>query len=117
MKTRLKHVRANVLDLRKAIEWYRNTLGFKVAATWPLEKPNYAHFEHEDGAMFAIMENENFPSHGRFNFYVDNVDEIWNQIKDKVEVIEELFSTAYGSRKFTILDLDGNELSFVQDEE
>lgn len=32
-----------------------------------------------------------------------------------IEVIEELFSTPYGSKKFTIRDIDGNELGFVQD--
>jgi predicted enzyme related to lactoylglutathione lyase len=116
MKTRLMHVRANVKDLTKAIDWYKNVLGFKVSAMWPPENPNYAHFEHENGAIFAIMEDENYPSYGRFNFYVDNVDALWEELKDKAEVVEELFDTAYGSRKFTIRDLDGNELGFVQDE-
>lgn len=109
------HVRANVKDLKKAKDWYESVLGFKVAATWPPEKPNYLHFEHEDGAMYAIMEDKNLPSHGRFNFYVENVDELWESLKEKVEIVEKLFNTAYGSRKFTICDLDGNELGFVQD--
>ncbi|MBY0089369.1 hypothetical protein H7S74_23175 [Priestia aryabhattai] len=45
-----------------------------------------------------------------------DVDILWEQLKDQVKVIEELFSTPYGSKKFTILDIDGNELGFVQDE-
>lgn len=116
MKTRLLHVRANVKELERALKWYKDVLGFTVGGSWPSEKPNYVHFEHEGGAMFAIMEHENYPSPGRFNFYVDDVDTLWEQLKDKVEVIEKLFSTPYGSRKFTILDIDGNELGFVQDE-
>ncbi|WP_088103057.1 VOC family protein [Halalkalibacter urbisdiaboli] len=115
MKTRLLHVRANVKDLKRSVNWYKEVLGFTVAASWPPEKPNYVHFEHEGGAMFSVMEHENNPSPGRFNFYVDNVDELWDKLKDKAEVLEELFSTPYGSRKFTILDIDGNELGFVQD--
>ncbi|CAM3594963.1 VOC family protein [Paenibacillus lupini] len=30
MKTRLLHVRANVSDLNRAIDWYENFLGFRV---------------------------------------------------------------------------------------
>ncbi|MFE0624814.1 VOC family protein [Priestia aryabhattai] len=116
MKTRLLHVRANVKELERAIKWYRDILGFTVEGMWPPENPNYVHFENEGGALFAIMENEKYPSLGRFNFYVDDVDTLWEQLKGKVTVIEELFSTPYGSKKFTILDIDGNELGFVQDE-
>lgn len=116
MKTGLKHVRANVKDLNRAVEWYERVLGFKVEATWPPENPNYVHFEHDGGAIFGLMESEHVPSHGRFNFYIPNVDDLWKKIKDQVEVVEELFDTAYGSRKFTILDIDGNELGFVQDQ-
>jgi len=115
MKTKLSHVRVNVKDFDNALKWYTTILGFKVAGTWPPEKPNYAHFEAEHGATFAIMEDENFPSYGRFNFNVSDVDKLWNEIKDKVTVIEELFSTPWGSKKFTICDLDGNELGFVQE--
>ncbi|MBC5636108.1 VOC family protein [Ornithinibacillus sp. BX22] len=115
MKTNLSHVRVNVKDLALAIDWYQTNLGLKVAATWPPEKPNYAHFEADSGATFAIMEDKNYPSHGRFNFNVTDVEILWNDVKDKVNVIEELFSTPYGTKKFTISDLDGNELGFVQD--
>ncbi|WP_264741158.1 hypothetical protein [Cytobacillus firmus] len=38
-------------------------------------------------------------------------------LRMKEEVIEVLFPTPYGSKTFAILDLDGNELGFVQDED
>ncbi|NMO79878.1 VOC family protein [Niallia alba] len=44
MKTKLSHVRVNVKNLDTALKWYTTVLGFKVAGTWPPEKPNYAHF-------------------------------------------------------------------------
>ncbi|WP_164669734.1 VOC family protein [Virgibacillus doumboii] len=115
MNIYLEHVRANVSDLERAIQWYEDMLGFKVTGSWPPENPNYAHFGTEKGATFAIMENEEFPSRGRFNFKVSDVDALWDQLKDKAEIVEELFDTAYGSRKFTIKDLDGNELGMVQE--
>ncbi|WP_066175846.1 VOC family protein [Bacillus marinisedimentorum] len=116
MKTRLMHVRANVRNLDEAIDWYTDVLGFKVTGTWPPEKPNYAHFESENGAIFAVMEDLNTPSHGRFNFTVEDTDALWQRLKDRAEVVEELFDTPYGTRKFTIKDIAGNELGFVQEQ-
>ncbi|WP_339192909.1 VOC family protein [Aeribacillus sp. FSL K6-8210] len=114
MKTRLTHVRINVSDLQRAVKWYEDVLGFKVTDTWPPEKPNYAQFELGEGAIFSIMEDPNVPSHGRFNFNVEDVEGLWERLKDNVDVVEELFDTPWGSKKFTIRDLDGNELGFVK---
>ncbi len=111
METRLEHARANVSALGRGIDWYTEVLGFVLDATWPPEEPNYAHFRAASGAVFAIQEAEG--RGGRFNFTVDDPDEIWERLKDRVEIIEPLFDTAYGTRKFTIADPDGNELDFV----
>ena len=46
---------------------------------------------------------------GRFNFAVDDPDALWERLKDSAPVIEPLFTTAYGTRKFTITDPDGND--------
>ena len=86
MKTKLAHIRVNVKNLDVALQWYTNILGFKVAGTWPPDKPNYAHFEAEYGATFAIMEDKNYPSFGRFNFNISDVNALWNEIKDPVTV-------------------------------
>lgn len=114
MKTRLTHVRANVSDLSRAIDWYSTTLGFEVQSLWPPDTPNYADFVSREGAVFSIMVAEPVPSGGRLNFSVENVNALWDQLKDRADVAEALFQTAYGSRKFTIRDLDGNELGFVE---
>lgn len=112
MKTRLNHVRINVSDINKALKWYEEILGFENDGGWPLENPTYYDFVSEYGAKFAIMEVKSGQSHGRLNFQVDNVDELWEKLKDKVEIIEPIFDTPWGTRKFTIKDLDGNELGF-----
>ena len=114
MQTRLLHVRANVRNLQRAIEWYAKTLGFKVQSLWPPNEPDYADFVSEEGATFSVMEAEPVPSGARFNFSFKDVDALWENLKDKVEVVEPLFDTPYGTTKFTIRDLDGNELGFVK---
>jgi len=66
VKTRLEHARANVSDLEAAIAWYTEVLGFEVDALWPPDRPNYAHFRHAAGEVFAIQEAEGRGA--RFNF-------------------------------------------------
>ncbi len=114
MKTRLLHVRVNVSNLSKAIDWYQSVLNFKVAALWPDDNPHYAHFESEEGAIFAIAEERVSPSPGRYNFYTTELDNLWKRLKANAGIVEELFVTPYGMRKFTIRDLDGNELRFIE---
>ncbi|GHT99524.1 hypothetical protein FACS1894142_7190 [Spirochaetia bacterium] len=114
MKTKLTHVRANVCDIHKAVKWYENILGFKCTGIDINARWSYADFECEKGAVFALAVDKNVPSHGRFNFDVDDVDILWHKLKDKVEIIQEIETMPYGTRKFTIKDLDGNELGFVQ---
>ncbi|HET7628562.1 MAG TPA: VOC family protein [Bacillales bacterium] len=115
MKTKLLHVRVNVSDLGQARKWYEQMLGFEVTGSWPPENPNYVHFDMDAGARFSIMEHEDVPTLGRSNFSVADVDALWEKLRNKVEIVEPLFTTPYGSRKFTIKDLDGNELGFVQE--
>ena len=112
MKTRLMHVRANVTDLHKAIEWYETVLGFKCTGADINDRWQYADFECGEGAAFAIAVDETGPSHARFNFDVDDVDALWERLEDKVEVVQPIETMPYGTRKFTIKDLDGNELGF-----
>ncbi|MDR0812427.1 MAG: VOC family protein [Oscillospiraceae bacterium] len=114
MKTRLTHIRANVRDLDKAVEWYESVLGFECVNRSVNDRWAYADFAQEEGAVFAIMVDENVPSRGRFNFDVDDADALWSRLKDKTEIVEPIETMPYGTRKFTIKDLDGNELGFVQ---
>ena len=79
---------------------------------WPPDNPNYADFKTAGGATFAVMEASGRGA--RFNFTVDDPDELWERLKDSVTVVEPLFDTPYGTRKFTIADPDGNELGFVR---
>ena len=45
---------------------------------------------------------------------MDDVDAWWARLGASCDVVEPLFDTPYGSRKFTIRDPDGTELGFVQ---
>jgi catechol 2,3-dioxygenase-like lactoylglutathione lyase family enzyme len=111
---RLTHVRVNVSDLDRAIAWYERLLGVPAVGHWPPEAPNYAHFE-TGNTLFAVMVATPVAAGGRFNFTVGDVDAWWSRMRDHADVVEALFDTPYGTRKFTIRDPDGNELGFVRD--
>ena len=115
LQTRLLHVRTNVSDLPRAVKWYTEILGFEVHEYWPPENPDYVDFVVSEGATFSVMAAKPVPTGGRYNFRTSNVEDLWNELKNKVDIVEPLFDTAYGTRKFTIRDPDGNELGFVQE--
>ena len=111
---RFVHARVNVADLPAAIAWYERLFGVPAEGHWPPDAPTYAHFTL-GGAQFALGRYEPVPAAGaRFNFEVGDVDGWWARLGPSADVLEPLQDTAYGTRKFTIRDPDGNELGFVQ---
>ncbi len=110
---RLTHVRVNVRNLARSIGWYEDVLGVPAEGHWPPEAPTYVHFSCGP-TQFALGEYQPAPALGaRLNFEVDDVDAWWLRLRSG-DIVEPLFDTPYGSRKFTIRDPDGNELGFVQ---
>ncbi len=110
---RLEHVRVNVRDLSRSIAWYESVLGLTATAHWPPEAPAYVHFD-TGGAQLGLSVLEPAPAACRCNFTVDDVDAWWAELRDRVQVVEPLYDTPYGTRKFTVADPDGNEIGFVR---
>jgi predicted enzyme related to lactoylglutathione lyase len=110
---RLEHVRVNVSDFDRAVTWYESILGLSAQGHWPPDAPQYAHFQ-TGPTQFALSVAEPVPGAARFNFTVTDVDQWWEKLHDRADVVEPLFDTPYGTRKFTIKDPDGNELGFVR---
>jgi predicted enzyme related to lactoylglutathione lyase len=111
---RLEHVRVNISDFDRSVAWYESVLGLPAQGHWPPDAPAYAHFP-TGAAQFALSVLEPVPAAGRYNFTVVDVEAWWEKLRDRVTVVEPIFDTPYGTRKFTIADPDGNELGFVRD--
>lgn len=118
MWIKLTHIKLGVSDLARSLEWYTQVLGFEVSGCWPRDNPSYYDFKgfEDAGAAFSIglAEHEGIYHGGRTNFQVEDVDALWDSLQDKVKVIEPLWDTPWGTRKFTIADPDGNELGFTK---
>lgn len=76
-KTLLMRVRAYGSDLKRAVECSR----------WRL--PGLRRTPNMFTPRRAIKEFDESPSRGRFNYYTEDVDALWERLKDRVEEVEE----------------------------
>ena len=104
-------------DLQKTTKFYKK-LGFKIADQ--NEDWIWACLQKDDVEIMLAYPNEgadferaNFT--GSFYFVVDNVDELWNQVKNDCEVVYEIESFEWDMREFSIYDNNGYTLQFGQE--
>lgn len=102
-------------DLDASIVFYTTILGFTLSERrddwrWAsLQKDRIT-------IMFAVPQQES-PSHppkyiGSLYFRVDDVDALWNSLKDRTNVCYPLENFPYGMREFAIYDNNGHLLQF-----
>jgi len=102
-------------DLKATVEFYRSVLGFELDQF--NEKWGWCHM-HRDSVnlMFAVPnEHEHYEKpHATATFYVyiDEVDEIWEQLKDTVEIFYPIDNFEHNMREFAIKDNNGYVLQF-----
>jgi uncharacterized glyoxalase superfamily protein PhnB len=108
----------HVPNVRATVEWYK-LLGFEVRDTYD---------DGGDGLSFAVMSFGDarvmFNSGGRpsdqrrrevdLYVYCDNVDALFESLKDRVEVLETPHDKFYGMREFIIRDLNRFWVTFGQ---
>ena len=108
----------HVPDVRATADWYEG-IGFKVLDTYG---------DDGDGLSFAILSFGNsqvmFNEGGRpstsfrrevdLYVYTDKVDDLYQRLKDRVEIVEGLHDSFYGMREFIIRDLNRFWVTFGQ---
>ncbi len=116
-------------DIQRAIDYYRDTLGFELAGAMPEEEPTWCLIKRDETRiMFLGMhdhdddnghdqeeddhEHVHAPAVNSLYFYPDNIDALWDELKGKVEVEHPLEDMDYGMREFTIRDPNGYALNF-----
>lgn len=116
-----------VNDIKASVDFYTKVLGFELTNSVGEEKLVWANVmwpESEVGFMFMTPESmgEDLPE---FKFKkidasivqyieIEGLDEFYDKIKDKVEVVAERHETFYGSTEFSIKDNSGYVLMFSQ---
>lgn len=113
-----------VKDVKETIKFYEEKLGFQKILSVPEEgeKLDFA-ILNKDKISIMLQEQENLISEyptlrtneivPTFTLFitVNNVLEIYNELKDKVKIAKEIHKTFYGKDEFAIFDNNGNILT------
>jgi uncharacterized glyoxalase superfamily protein PhnB len=105
-------------DLYGTIDFYTKTLGFtcgEVNEDW-----GWATLWIDDIAVMLARPNEHTKYDkigftGSFYFNTDDVEALWEQLKDKARVCYGIENFEYGMREFAIYDNNGYLLQFGQE--
>jgi lactoylglutathione lyase len=117
----MKSITPNLMvkDVAETINYYRQLLGFEPLAMVPETSPyNWAMVQKGDvKLMFQEQKSlhEELPGNfalepgGTFTIYidVDDVEAMFKELREDVEIIQKLHTTFYGRKEFTIRDLNG----------
>ena len=113
-----------VRDIKKTIEFYTKSLGFKTGLAFPdASNPEYADLS-KDGMVLMVIPAE---AHGinvaeklgvgvYLYMQIDgDIDEYYDELKKRgVSIAIEIKDEPYGVRDFTVEDIDGYKLTFNQ---
>ena len=110
-----KFIRSNphlpVKNLRQTLDYYRDTLGFYEEWTWGDKDGGI----RRDDMRLLFGEDPNFVdtiNNGKSRlplmWFVDNIDEIFSEFKQRnIEIADDLRTHPYGLREFAFVDING----------
>ena len=109
----------HVPDVRATVEWYES-IGFNVVATYGHEGDglSFGIVSFGKGQVMFSPDGETSAKHRRevdLYVYTDDVDEVYERLKDRVEVVKGPHNTFYGAREVIIRDLNRFWITFGQD--
>ncbi|MFN2510729.1 MAG: VOC family protein [Pyrinomonadaceae bacterium] len=108
----------HVPDVSATVDWYKD-IGFTVIDTFSDDGEGLSWAMLSFGSSEIMFSEGGQPStrnRREFDLYVyaDKVDDLYLQLKDRVEVVEGLHETFYGMREFIIRDLNRFWMTFGQ---
>jgi catechol 2,3-dioxygenase-like lactoylglutathione lyase family enzyme len=104
-------------DIQRAIEFYTQQLGFKLAFGDKADPPNYVGFRRDAVELHMQFQFEHEMGTIRLRLLVENPDALFNEYRQRdVECTpNSVHDTTWGTREFALYDLDRNALTFYRD--
>ena len=108
-----------VADLAKSLEFYTSILGFTVA--WRAANDgggeNAMLHAGETDVLISTGAHLGDAPHftGTLYFHMDGVEEFYQRVKDRVDIVWPLETQEYGLREFGVHDSDGYTLAFAEE--
>lgn len=108
----------HVPDVRATVDWYKG-IGFTVIDTYGdgSESLSFAILSFGSSEIMFNQGGKPSDTHRRevdLYIYTDNVDELYQRLKDRVEVVEAPHDQFYGMREFIFRDLNRFWITFAQ---
>src|SRR6266851_223347 len=107
----------HVPEVRDTVDWYTST-GFKLVRQNEEDgEINWAKLTFGNSEVMLDAGGKPSTEHRReVDLYIttDSVDDLYRRLKDRVQVVEELYDAFYGMREFTIRDFNGFWVTFGQ---
>ncbi len=105
-------------DLSGSIAFYNNVLGFQCVNRSEV----WACMQKDEVELMLSLPNAHEPFSriqftGSFYFHADNVEELWQQLREKATIVYPLERFGYGMREFAIRDNNGYILQFGQEDD
>jgi catechol 2,3-dioxygenase-like lactoylglutathione lyase family enzyme len=110
---RISTVTVTVASLERSRRFYEDVLGFEVGPDHPAT--TWQSYRLGD-QLFGLRELPGFvrrDAHDITNVLVDDLDALWERVRDRATVIESPAPTDWGSFRFVVADPDGYQLAFV----
>jgi catechol 2,3-dioxygenase-like lactoylglutathione lyase family enzyme len=110
-------------DMRRAITFYTQKLGFKLAfgavagEEVDAEHPNYVGYRRDGAELHMQFQYEHEMGTMRLRFLVDDPDTLYAEYREQgVDCSPSgVLDRAWGTREFGLYDPDGNSLTFYRD--
>ena len=108
----------HVPNVRSTVDWYES-IGFTVTEKFDDGGQGLSFGILSFGSSAVMFNSGGQPSnqHRRevdLYVYVDDVDGVYQRLKDRVEIVEGLHDTFYGMREFIVRDVNRFWLTFAQ---
>lgn len=115
-----------VEDVGATLDFYRDLLGFETLMTLP-DQPPYTFamarrgdaelmFQSRDSLSENVPALRGAPIGASQTFYIEvsGIDQLYEQLSGKIEIVVDMHSTFYGTREFYFRDYNGYILSFSE---
>ncbi len=104
-------------DLPATLRFYQDYLGFSVSGKWPEENPVWAELQNAEHAIMfsernAHSQHAEMVFTGSLYFNCDEVDAMWERLREVARVEYPIDDFDYGMREFAIYDPNGYLLRF-----
>jgi uncharacterized glyoxalase superfamily protein PhnB len=110
----------HVQDVRATVDWYQS-IGFHTVNTYDNGTPDglsFAIMSFGDGRVMFNQCGETSSKRRRevdLYIYTTDVDEIYDRLKDRVDIVEGPHDTFYGMRELILRDLNRFWITFAQE--